>query len=257
MAGLARPLLWLFVVGSGFGAISAAGDPAAYRRFLLPGVLGMVILFSAMFGALSTVHDREFGGIRLLLIAPLRRSTIVLAKIASSTLVALAQSALLLPLLPVLGLRPGPGRIAILLAAMILTALALSALGMLLAARIESIESFSGVVNFVVLPMFFLSGALYPTHGLPQVLRALAAVNPLTYGVDLMKHALFGGASAGVLGGVRAVAGVPAGFAPELSPVLDVAALTAAFVVSVAVTVPLFGREPSATRAVAAPTASR
>lgn len=191
LSGLARPLIWLFIVGSGVGAIAAGVEPAAYRRFMLPGVTGMVILFSAMFGALSMAHDREFGVIRLLLIAPVRRVTIVLGKVVSSALVAFLQAAVLLLLLPVLDLQPGVVRLTSLVGAMALTAVALSALGMLLASRVASLENFSGVVNFVVFPMFFLSGALYPVESLPEVLRGLTVVNPLTYGVDLMKHALF------------------------------------------------------------------
>jgi ABC-2 type transport system permease protein len=238
LSGLARPLLWLFIVGSGVGAV-ASGDPAAYRRFMLPGIVGMVILFSAMFGALSTAHDREFGVIRLMLIAPVRRSTIVLAKIVSSALVALLQSGILLLLLPLLGLRPPLWRVAALIGAMAACALAISALGMLLASRIDSIENFSGVINFVVFPMFFLSGALYPLEALPAVLRPLVVLNPLTYGVDLMKHALFG-------------AGAPGRFGPELHVGADLAALAATFGISLLLTVTLFDRDARKTRAVVA-----
>jgi ABC-2 type transport system permease protein len=199
----------------------------------------MVILFSAMFGALSTAHDREFGVIRLMLIAPVRRSTIVLAKIASSAIVALLQSGVLLVLLPVLGLAPAPARLLALVGAMALCAVALSALGMLLASRIDSIENFSGVVNFVVFPMFFLSGALYPVRVLPNTLRALVAVNPLTYGVDLMKHALLEPAATGRFG-------------PELPVGADLLALAVTFGVSLALTAALFDRDARKTRAVVA-----
>jgi ABC-2 type transport system permease protein len=236
LSGLVRPLLWLFIVGSGVGAV-ASSDPAAYRRLMLPGVLGMVILFSAMFGALSTAHDREFGVIRLMLIAPVRRSTIVLAKVVSASLVALLQSAILLVLLPVLGLAPEPWRLLALIGAMAACALGLSSLGMLLASRVDSIENFSGVVNFAVFPMFFLSGALYPARVLPDVLRPLVAVNPLTYGVDLMKHALFGSSVAGRFG-------------PEFHVATDLLALAATFGVSLALTVTLFDRDARKTRAV-------
>lgn len=238
LSGLARPLLWLFIVGSGVGAIAAGADAGDYRRFMLPGVLGMVILFSAMFAALSIVHDREFGVIRLLLIAPVRRSVIVLAKVVSSSLVALTQSAILLVLLPIVGLSPGPGEVVLLLAGMTLSAMALSSLGMLLASRIDSLENFSGVINFVVFPMFFLSGALYPANVLPDALRTLAAVNPLTYGIDLMKHAL-----------LRAE---PERFGPELTIATDVAALAVTFVVCMGLTVLFFDREARLTRRVTA-----
>lgn len=240
LSGLARPLLWLFIVGSGVGTVAAGADPAAYRRFMMPGVIGMVILFSSMFGALSTAHDREFGVIRLLLIAPIRRSTVVLAKVTSSALVALLQSGVLLLLLPFLGLEPGPARLVSLVGAMSLTALAHSALGMLLASRIDSIENFSGVVNFVVFPMFFLSGALYPARALPDVLRPLVRINPLSYGVDLMKHALMGGG------------GAPRRLAAEFPVELDLAVLAATLTLALALTVALFDREERKTRTVVA-----
>lgn len=239
LSGLARPLLWLFIVGSGVGAVAAGYDPAAYRRFMLPGVLGMVILFSTMFGALSTAHDREFGVIRLMLIAPVRRSTIVLAKVVSSALVALLQSGILLVLLPVLELEPGAVRLAVLVAAMAGCALALSSLAMLLASRIDSIENFSGVINFAVFPMFFLSGALYPARLLPDALRPLVALNPLTYGVDLLKHALF-------------EPGVAGRFGPEFQVATDLLVLAATFGVSLILTVALFDRDARKTRAVVA-----
>ena len=239
LSGLARPLLWLFIVGSGVGTLAAGTDPSDYRRFMLPGVLGMVILFSSMFGALSTAHDREFGVIRLLLIAPVRRSIVVLAKVASSALVAVIQAGVLLVLLPVLGLEPGPGAFLLLVAGMALSALALSALGMLLASRIDSLENFSGVVNFVVFPMFFLSGALYPARALPEVLRALAVVNPLTYSVDLMKHALLEPAL-----GTR--------FGPEIPITTDIAALAVTFGISLALTAALFDQGARLTRTVIA-----
>jgi ABC-2 type transport system permease protein len=248
LSGLARPLLWLFLLGSGVGAIAAGVDPAAYRRFLLPGILGMVLLFGAMFGALSTVHDRELGVIRMLLIAPVRRSTLVLAKVVSSCAAALAQAGTLLLLVPVLGLSPGPGRLLLLIGAMALTGLAVSALGMLLATRVDSLENFSGIVNFVLLPMFFLSGALYPVQALPEILRGVASLNPLTYGVDLMKHALFPSGPAGA-------AALDNRFGPELSVLVDVIVLAATFAAALAMTAFFFDRDARLTRRAAGGTA--
>jgi ABC-2 type transport system permease protein len=239
LSGLARPLIWLFVVGSAFGSVAEGADPASYRRFMLPGVLGMVILFSAMFGALSTAHDREFGVIRLLLIAPVRRSTVILAKITSSSLVALAQASVLLPLIPLLGLEPSLAGIALLVLGMTLTAFALSAVSMLLVSRVDSLENFSGVVNFVAFPMFFLSGALYPLEPLPSALRSLAALNPLTYGVDLMKRALLG------------PAGGAAGMGSELPVAMSVLALMLTFFLALGLTTLFFDREARVRRAVA------
>src|SRR5262249_32543246 len=106
LSTFARPLLWLIVIGSGFERVVPSEGTVSYKQFLLPGIYGMVILFSAMLSALATVHDREFGPIRMLLVAPLRRSTVVVAKTFSSTLLGIVQALLLGPLIWILGLRP-------------------------------------------------------------------------------------------------------------------------------------------------------
>lgn len=234
LSTLARPLLWLFVIGSGFSGIVAVTTGLSYRDYLLPGVIGMVILFSAMLAALSTVYDRELGVVRMMLVAPVRRVTLVMAKVLSSAVLAAAQGWALLLLVPVLGIEMDVGGLALATLGVAASSAALAAIGMLLASRIGSLENFAVVMNFVVFPMFFLSGALYPVERLPDVLRWAAAANPLTYGIDLMKHGLFG-AGRGAFGGE---------IAPELS-VLVLAVTTAAATLVAAWG---FGREDRFTR---------
>jgi len=204
----ARPLLWLVVIGSGFAAVMPTAVGVTYHQYMLPGIFGMVLLFSSMLSALSTVHDREFGPIRMLLIAPLPQSGVVAAKTVSSMLLGVAQVLLLFPLIPLVGLRPGAAELTSLIGAVFVTSLALSSLGMLIASRARSIENFAVVMNFVLFPMFFLSGALYPTASLSGFLQPFVRANPLTYGIDLMRPPLL--ASAG--GGIS-----PAEFAPIFS----------------------------------------
>jgi ABC-2 type transport system permease protein len=189
----ARPLLWLIVIGSGFEKVVPTFGTVSYKQFLLPGIFGMVLLFSTMLSALATVHDREFGPIRMLLIAPLPRSVAVIAKTLSSTLLGFVQCVLLMPLIWILGLHPGPASIVDFLFAVLLLGLALSALGMVIASRLKSVENFAGIMNFLMFPLFFLSSSLYPAVLLPGFLQPLVRANPLTYGVDLMRHALLHG----------------------------------------------------------------
>jgi ABC-2 type transport system permease protein len=193
LSTFARPMLWLVVIGSGFQRVVPTEGTVSYKQFLLPGIYGMVLLFSTMLSALATVHDREFGPIRMLLVAPLPRSVAVLAKTLSSALLGIFQAVLLLPLIWILGLRPSLTSLLEFLGTLVIAALALSSLGMLLASRLRSLENFAGVMNFLMFPMFFLSSALYPASSLPGFLQPFVRVDPLTYGIDLMRHPLLHG----------------------------------------------------------------
>jgi ABC-2 type transport system permease protein len=200
VASFARPLLWLIVIGAGFEKLVPTEGTVSYRQYLLPGLYGMVILFSTMLTALATVHDREFGPIRMLLVAPLPRSIAVIAKTLSASLLGVIQAVLLFPLIWILGLRPSPAAIAQLIGAIALTSFALGSFGMVIASRLRSIENFAGIMNFLMFPMFFLSSALYPASLLPGFLQPFVRANPLTYGIDLMRHPLLNGLYPGNLG---------------------------------------------------------
>ncbi|HEX9283015.1 MAG TPA: ABC transporter permease [Gemmatimonadales bacterium] len=236
-ASVARPFVWLIFAGAGFAAVFAGRDAIDYRVYMAPGLLGMVVMFGALLASLSTVTDRDAGVLRMMLVAPIRRGTITLGKALGATALATAQTlAVAAVLLPLVGLQPTPGGALLGLASVLLSSLAVGALGLLLAATIRGLENFAGVMNFVVFPMLFLSGALYPVRHLGPVLRALAWVNPLAYGVDLLKHAL-----------LAPWAGT--GYGGELPVPLDFAALAAFAVVGLAAAAPLLAREGGVTRA--------
>ena len=199
-ASLVRPLLWLIVIGAGFERLVPTQGTVSYKQFLLPGLFGMVILFSTMLTALATVHDREFGPIRMLLVAPVPRSVIVISKTISAALIGTIQVILLFPLIWILGLRPSASALAFLLGAVVLGSLAIATFGMVIASRMRSIENFAGIMNFLMFPMFFLSSALYPAVLLPGFLQPFVRANPLTYVIDLMRHPLLHGLYAGNLG---------------------------------------------------------
>jgi ABC-2 type transport system permease protein len=230
VASFARPLLWLVVIGAGFEKLVPTQGTVSYKQFLLPGLFGMVILFSTMLTALATVHDREFGPIRMLLIAPLPRPLTVISKTIAAAMLGVIQCVLLFPLIWILGLRPSPSNLLLLLFGIALTSLTLAALGMVIASRMRSIENFAGIMNFLMFPMFFLSSALYPAVLLPGWLQPFVRANPLTYGIDLMRHPLLQGLYPGNLGTDYRVA-------------FDILVLTLVSAVLLALASMLFGEE--------------
>lgn len=188
----ARPLIWLFIVGSGFTMLIDT-DEVDYIQFILPGIVGMTILFSSIFSTISVVWDREFGFLREMLVSPVSRVTIVFGKLLSGTMLSLFQGAALLIIAPFLGLGVGVLDFLAMLILMALVALAITALGLFVASFLTSLEGFNVIMNFIVLPMFFLSGALYPVGSLPPYIKVFAYINPLCYGVDSFKHVLLPG----------------------------------------------------------------
>lgn len=218
LSAMVRPMIWLFVIGAGFDAMLGQTGGVSYQYFLVPGVLGMAMLFGAMLAALATVYDKESGVMRMLVIAPFEHYWIVLAKMLGAAIAAIIQALLLLILLGALGFLSNGISIPLLVLALITTSLACAGVGMLIAAWTPTLENYAVIMNLVIFPMFFLSGALYPVQHLPDVLRWIAGINPYTYGVDLLKHATL----------LRA----PDGFAADFSVATDVAVLAAFTVVA-------------------------
>jgi ABC-2 type transport system permease protein len=151
----------------------------------------MTVLFTSLFSAISIVWDREFGFLREMLVAPVRRRAIVLGKCAGGATTAVIQGAVMLLLAGLVGVHYSPTLLLTLLGEMVLVALALTALGVLVASRMSQIESFQAVMQFLVMPMLFLSGAIFPPSGLPQWLAILTKLDPLAYAVDPMRRAVF------------------------------------------------------------------
>lgn len=188
---IARPLLWLFLVGAGMSRLVSPDTGMSYTQFIFPGILGMTILFSSIFSSISIIWDKEFGFFKEILAAPVSRISIVIGKGLSGTVVSTIQAAIVLLLFPLLGFKLGLMQVmAVLLIAMIMS-FCIAAFGVVLATFYESYESFSVIMNFIVMPMFFLSGAMYPVKLLPKALGIAARLNPLTYGVDAMKNVIF------------------------------------------------------------------
>jgi ABC-2 type transport system permease protein len=188
---LARPVIWLFLVGGGMSRLVTPGEGVSYMQFIFPGILGMTILFSSIFSSISIIWDKEFGLMKEILVAPVSRLSIVIGKALSGTIVSSIQSAIILMLFPLLGIKMGVMSILYVLAIAFLLSFTISSLGIIIATFYESFESFSAIMNFIVMPMFFLSGAMYPVNKLPEILKYISQINPLTYGIDALKHAMF------------------------------------------------------------------
>ncbi|SDH94343.1 ABC-2 type transport system permease protein [Sinosporangium album] len=189
---LFQALLWLFVIGGGFGSLlPAVPGGVALETVVFPGVLAMTVIVTSMSSASSIVWDREFGFLREMLVAPISRTALVTGKVLAGALLSCAQGVVLLALAGLAGVPYAPLLLLELAALMFLAAFAVSAFGVMLAAGVKQLESYMGVSQLAIMPMVFLSGALFPVGNLPAWLGFLTLVNPLTYTVDPMRQAVF------------------------------------------------------------------
>ncbi|MFB9717917.1 ABC transporter permease [Planobispora longispora] len=189
---LVQPVLWLFVMGTGFGTLAQGAIPGIdYRTFMYPGMIAMTVIMTAMFSAGSIVWDREFGFLREMLVAPVSRGAIVVGKCLGGALVAVGQGVIILALAGAVGVPYDPLLMVTLLAEMFLAAFTITAFGVTLAARMKNMQTFFGLMQMAIMPMMFLSGAMFPLGNLPSWLHVLTTVNPLTYAVDPMRQAVF------------------------------------------------------------------
>jgi ABC-2 type transport system permease protein len=188
---LAQPVLWLLIMGTGLSSLVPGGGGVDLKTFIFPGVIAMSVMFTAMFSAASIVWDREFGFLREMLVAPVSRGAIVIGKVLGGAIVATSQGVVILALAGLAGVPYDPGMILLLVVLMFAGAFTISAFGVMLAARIKKMQSFFGIMQMAMMPMMFLSGALFPLSGLPGWLSFLTRINPLTYAVDPLRHVVF------------------------------------------------------------------
>jgi ABC-2 type transport system permease protein len=193
IAGMVQPLLWLFVLGTGLSRVVEPGTQGLdFRTFLFPGVLATSVMFTAVFSGVSVVWDREFGFLREMLVAPISRMSIMAGKCLGGAIVATAQALVLVAMAGFAGVPYSPVMLLQLVAILFLASLAITAFGLLLGARVSNIQSVMPVIQTIITPMMFLSGALYPTAGLPTWLAVATKLNPLSYAVQPMRHVVFG-----------------------------------------------------------------
>lgn len=189
---LVQPLLFLFVLGSGLQSLSAASTHGVdLKTFIFPGVLCNAVMFSSMLSATSLVWDRELGFLRELTVAPVSRASILLGKCLSGTLVGASQGVIVLALAGLVGVPYHPLVVLGALGLALLLAFTVTSFSLLVAVSIKQAQTFSSVMQMLVIPMFFVSGAFYPVSGLPTWLAILNRIDPLTYAVDPMRRLVF------------------------------------------------------------------
>jgi len=193
VTALVQPFLFLFILGTGLSRLAGGAMPAHvdFKTFIYPGVLAMSVLFTAIFSAASIVWDREFGFLREILVAPVSRASIVIGKCLGGATIATFQGVIFLILAGFAHVPYNPVLILTLIGELLLLSFTLTAFGVMMAARIKQIQAFMALTQMFVMPLFFLSGALYPLSGLPGWLTVLTRIDPLTYIVVPMRHAVF------------------------------------------------------------------
>jgi ABC-2 type transport system permease protein len=192
VTSLLQPLIFLFVLGGGLANIASGGTEGVdLRTFMFPGVLAMAVLFTAMFSAASVVWDREYGFLREMLVAPVRRGSIVLGKCFGGATVASFQGLLVMALAPLVHVPYSLAMIVEVLALQLLLAFMITAFGVMAAVQISQMQAFMALMQMVVMPLLFLSGALFPLSGLPRWLEVLNRLDPLTYAVNPLREAVF------------------------------------------------------------------
>ncbi len=240
-AMLLQPLLFLFVMGTGLGSVVETNAAVDFRTFLFPGVLAMSVLFMAVFAGISLVWDREFGFLREMLVAPISKAAIIIGKCLGGATSATLQACIVIALAGFVGVPYDPSLILVLLVSLFLGSMMLTSLGVVLSARIKTIQAAMPMTQMLIMPMMFLSGALFPLTNLPGWLSVLTRLNPLTYAVQPMRAAVFDHLD--VSPAVRAQLDPPITWGGwEVPAVLQLGVVAAITVALIAVAVALFDR---------------
>jgi ABC-2 type transport system permease protein len=193
VASLGQPMLYLLALGFGLEPVFRKAGNGSYMQFVAPGVIGMTVLFSSVFSGLGLLWDRQFGFLKETLVAPVPRIRIMAGKALGGATVAILQGLLVLAACLLVGFRPGNfAAIPVALLFMALIATVFASLGIAIGSKLENMQGFQLIMNFLVLPIFFLSGALFPLNNLPKALAAVTSFDPLSYGIDGLRAALIG-----------------------------------------------------------------
>ncbi len=200
IASLGQPLLYLLVLGFGLGPVFQKAGGGSYLQFMAPGIVGMAVLFTSVFSGIALLWDRQFGFLKETLVAPVARINVMIGRTLGGATVAMLQGTLIMVVCLIAGFRPvSLLGIPLGFAFMALIAIVFAALGTSIGSSLQDMQGFQLIMNFLVLPIFFLSGALFPLNNLPKVLSFITKLDPLSYGVDGLRAALIGTAHFGAL----------------------------------------------------------
>jgi ABC-2 type transport system permease protein len=191
LSSFAQPILFLFVLGYGMSTLVGTTGGFDFKKFVFPGIVAMTVVTTAIFSAISIVWDREFGFLREMLVAPVSRGELVIGKTLGGASVATVQGTIMLALAPLIGVHLTVLLVVEVIGLELLMAVALTTFGVFVASRIQRMEGFQVVMQLLLFPMLFLSGALFPLKGLPSWLAFITRINPLTYAVDPLRHVVF------------------------------------------------------------------
>jgi ABC-2 type transport system permease protein len=191
VGSLGQPLLYLLALGYGLGTVFEKAGQGNYIQFLVPGIVGMSIIFTSIFSGMEIIWDRQFGFLKETLVAPVSRFSIMLGRTLGGATVATIQGVLILPIALLLGFRPyNWALLPIVLLVMFLTSLLFTSFGTALASKLEDMQGFQLIMSFLVMPLYFLSGAIFPLEGVPKGLAIAAKIDPLAYGIDAFRALL-------------------------------------------------------------------
>lgn len=199
VGSLGQPLLFLLALGYGLGSVFAKAGEGNYFDFLAPGIIGMSIIFTAIFSGIQIIWDRQFGFLKETLVAPVNRLNIMIGRTLGGATVATIQGLFVLILVTIFGFRPYSWALILpAILVMLLVALLFAALGAMIGSLLDDMQGFQLIMNFLVMPLFFLSGALFPLNGLPAVLDGIVKFDPLSYGIDAFRILLVNSGSFGL-----------------------------------------------------------
>ena len=192
ISSMGRSLLWLFIFGGGLGAARVSGLAVNYQEFIFPGVIAMTLLFTSIRSGITVIWDREFGFLKEILVSPASRTAIMAGKVLGTSTIATGEGLVVLLLAPLIGINITPLSILYCLPVMLLMSFTLVSIGLIISTLMKTFEGFQTIMNLFIMPMYFLSGALFPINQMPSWMAPAVAINPATYGVDALRQIVDG-----------------------------------------------------------------